>query len=226
MNDHALDALEAELGLDPIEQDPSYGGLLDSLSQAFMYDRQLLEARQARKQARMSAQTARAQRRKAAEERRAMRAQTATVKSQASQERLMAREQARAEQQRVAQERARKEKEAQRLAQMRVATKQEVEQQKTAREGQQRDTAEARRSIAQIVNLKQVQDASADPSRVAMRAGAPIETASSLSAPVSPPTNVPSTLGAEPESGWGGYAMMGALVLAFAGAVYLERNRL
>ena len=92
-----LDALEAELGLGDITDDPTYGGLLDSAAQAFMYDSALIEARKARQQAKVAAGTARAQRKASVEQKRAMRAQTSTAKSQASQERLVATEQARAE---------------------------------------------------------------------------------------------------------------------------------
>lgn len=230
MRDDELDALEAELGLDPIESDAAYGGLLDSLAQAFMYDRQLLEARRTRQQAKKAAQTARAQRRKAVQERRAMRAQTATVKSQASQERLVAREQARAERQRVVQERARRNKEAQRLAQMRLATQQETEQRRTTRAGQRRDTAETRRSVAQVANTRLLSEATVDPSRIVTRAGAPIQAAAALKAPppsaASPAPTVVTTLGAEPSRvpEWVGPVLFGGIALFFAGAWYAEVN--
>lgn len=232
MRDDELDLLEAELGLDPIESDAAYGGLLDSLAQAFMFDQQLLEARRERQQAKKSAQTARARKREAREQRKAavegkkaMRAQTATVKSQASQERLVATEQARAEQQRVVQERARKNKEAARLAQMRVATQQEGQQRRTASTGQRRDTAETRRSVAQVSNVQLLTEATADPTRIVTKAGAPIQAAAALSAPAPAPTEAVTMVGAEPEARRFpilGYVLVGSIIAAMAGAFYVD----
>lgn len=225
-----LDALEAEFGLGDITDDPAYGGLLDSVAQAFMYDKQLLEARKAtqaanisaktvraqRREARLAAGQARAQRKQSVEQKRAMRAQTATVKSQASQERLVATEQARAEQQRTA-------KEAQRLAQMRLATQQEVQQRRTASTGQRRDTAETRRSVAQVSNVQLLTEATADPTRIATKAGAPIQSAAALSAPA--PAAPVVTVGEDPAPSripvWG-YVLVGSIVAAMAGAFYVD----
>ena len=258
MNDDSfdLDALEAEFGLDDIVDDPAYGGLLDSVSQAFMYDKQLIEARQATQAANISAKTvrvqrrgerdaarlaagqARAQRKQSVEQKRAMRAQTATVKSQASQERLVATEQARAEQQRVVQERARKNKEAARLAQMRVATQQEGQQRRTASTGQRRDTAETRRSVAQVSNVQLLTEATADPTRIVTKDGAPIQAAAALSAPIqaaaalSAPAPAPAEaftmVGAEPETRRFpilGYVLVGSIIAAMAGAFYVDAHK-
>ena len=237
MNDDSfdLDALEAEFGLDDIADDPAYGGLLDSVSQAFMYDKQLIEARQATQAANISAKTARARKREAREQRKAavegkkaMRAQTATVKSQASQERLVATEQARAEQQRVVQERARKNKEAARLAQMRVATQQEGQQRRTASTGQRRDTAETRRSVAQVSNVQLLTEATADPTRIVTKAGAPIQAAAALSAPAPAPAEAFTMVGAEPEARRFpilGYVLVGSIIAAMAGAFYVDAQK-
>ena len=236
MNDDSfdLDALEAEFGLDDITDDPAYGGLLDSVAQAFMYDKQIIEARRERQQAKVSAQTVRAQKRGAREQRKiavegkkAMRAQTATVKSQASQERLVATEQARAEQQRVVQERARKNKEAARLAQMRVATPQEGQQRRTASTGQRRDTAETRRSVAQVSNVQLLTEATADPTRIVTKDGAPIQAAAALSAPAPAPAPVEAVtmVGAEAEARRFpllGYVLVGSIVAVMAGAFYVD----
>jgi hypothetical protein len=235
MTDEELDALDAELDV-LLLREASYGGLLDSLAQAFMYDQQLLEARQARQYARKAAQTARARRREAVEQKRAMRAQTAALQSQASQERRAAREQARAEQQRVRQERARKEKEAQRLAQMRLATQQEAEQRRTVRAGQRRDTAETRRSVAQVANTRLLSEATADPSRIVTRAGAPIQAAAALTAPSAPspsvsppvPSDAPASVGADDRSTtprWLGYVLAGSIAATFAVAFYADANQ-
>lgn len=232
MTDEELDALDAELDVLQLHE-ASYGGLLDSLAQAFMYDRQLLEARQARQYARKAAQTARARRREAVEQKRTMRAQTATVQSQASQERRMAREQARAERQRVQQEQARKEEEAQRLAQMQISTKQEAEQRRTARAGQRRDTAETRRSVAQVANTRLLSEATADPSRIVTRAGAPIQAAAALTAPGAPPSvlppvpsDAPASVGADDRSiKWLGYLLAGGIAATFALAFYADANQ-
>ena len=227
-----LDALEAEFGLDDIADDPAYGGLLDSVSQAFMYDKQLIEARKAtqaanisaktvraqRREARLAAGQARAQRKQAVEQKRAMRAQTATVKSQASQERLVATEQARAEQQRTA-------KEAARLAQMRLATQQEGQQRRTAATGQRRDTADTRRSVAQVSNVQLLTEATADPTRIVTKAGAPIQAAAALSAPAPAPVPAPASVGAEPEARRFpilGYVLVGTIIATLAGAFYVE----
>jgi len=211
-----LDALEAELGLGDITDDPTYGGLLDSAAQAFMYDSALIEARKARQQAKVAAGTARAQRKASVEQKRAMRAQTATTKSQASQERLVATEQARAEQQRTA-------KEAARLAQMRLATQQEGQQLRTAATGQRRDTADTRRSVAQVSNVQLLTEATADPTRIVTKAGAPIQAAAALSAPA--PVPAPVSMGAESEGPrvpiWG-YVLMGSIAAAMAGAFYVD----
>jgi len=214
-----LDALEAEFGLGDITDDPAYGGLLDSMAQAFMYDSALIEARKGRQQAKIAATTARAQRKGAVQQKRTMRAQTATAKSQASQERLVATEQARAEQQRTA-------KEAARLAQMRLATQQEGQQLRTAATGQRRDTADTRRSVAQVSNVQLLTEATADPTRIVTKAGAPIQAAAALSAPA--PTlsaPAPATMGAESEGSripiWG-YVLMGSIVATLAGAFYVE----
>jgi len=214
-----LDALEAELGLGDITDDPTYGGLLDSAAQAFMYDSALIEARKARQQAKIAATTARAQRKQAVEQKRTMRAKAAAAKSEASQERLVATEQARAEQQRTA-------KEAQRLAQMRLATQQESQQLRTAATGQRRDTADTRRSVAQVSNVQLLTEATADPTRIVTKAGAPIQAAAALSAPA--PTlsaPAPATMGAESEGSrvpiWG-YVLMGSIAAAMAGAFYVD----
>ena len=209
-----LDALEAELGLGDITDDPAYGGLLDSVSQAFMYDSALIEARKGRQQAKIAATTARAQRKGAVQQKRTMRAQTATAKSQASQERLVATEQARAEQQRTA-------KEAARLAQMRLATQQEGQQLRTAATGQRRDTADTRRSVAQVSNVQILTEATADPTRIVTKAGAPIQAAAALSAPAP----APASIGAEAESRrfpLFGYVLVGSIVAVIAGAFYVE----
>lgn len=197
MTDEELDALDAELDVLQLHE-ASYGGLLDSLAQAFMYDRQLLEARQARQYARKAAQTARARRREAVEQKRTMRAQTATVQSQASQERRMAREQRR-----------------------------------TARAGQRRDTAETRRSVAQVANTRLLSEATADPSRIVTRAGAPIQAAAALTAPGAPPSvlppvpsDAPASVGADDRSiKWLGYLLAGGIAATFALAFYADANQ-
>ena len=216
--------------------DTSFGGLADSLAQAFMFDKPLLEARRvrqlarvtatgAREQARLAkdaarqrAKQARADRQSAQEGLKAMRAETATVKSKASQERLVVTEQARAEAQRVRQERSRKEKEMQRLLQMRVATRQEGAQRQTAREGQRKDTAETRRGVAQSVNEKMLLDAAADPSRVVTKDGAPIQAAAKLN----PESESAQLGGVLPSCTQAGILLATTVVGLFAGAYWMD----
>jgi hypothetical protein len=165
------------------EDNEEYGGFLDMLARMFSFDKDLNEAKRAKKQAKVQKSEARERQKEARARRRTAQEQTKTIKSEASRERITANQQARAESQRVQQERARKLKEAQRLAQMRVATKQEIAQRKTAREGERRDTAESRREISRVAQSHLLEQTKQDPSRVQMRAAAPIQAAASLNPP-------------------------------------------
>lgn len=198
------------------------GGALDSVSQLFMYDKQLLEARRARQQARVAAQTAQERRKAARAKRRATQEETRAAQSEASQERRSAREAARAEAQRVRQARSVTQREAARLEQMRVATQQEMAQAQTARAGARRDTAETRRSVAQVANTEQLTEAQADPSRIVTRAGAPVQAAVALRA--SAPTAQLGAEGASSTRAWG-FALSVVVAGALVGSFYFDQER-